>query len=82
MATSLIEELRSQITRLDSALDAAEPREIAALLRERRITLSEIESLAGPEKGSIVDELTRKRQGRRSAAGMEPDTGRGRQQRS
>lgn len=72
------DELLSAIKRIDAALDLAEPREVAALLRERRITLAEIESIAGPEEGSIVDELTKRRKDRRSAAGIQPDTAVGR----
>lgn len=44
--------------------------EISALLREKRITLAEIASLEGVKEGSTVDELTRRRQDRRAAAGV------------
>jgi hypothetical protein len=75
---ALIDDLRAAVTRIDAALDLAAPNELASLLRERRITLAEIDSLSGPEEGSIVDELTKRRKDRRSAAGIQPDTASGR----
>lgn len=69
-----LDDLRWAVARIDQALEDCEPREVAALLRERRITLAEIDSMTGPEEGSIVDELTKRRKVRRSEAGIQPDS--------
>lgn len=52
--------------------------ERAALLREKRITLAELASLAGVEKGSTIDELAGRREDRRAAAGVASKSKRGR----
>jgi|AntAceMinimDraft_6_1070360.scaffolds.fasta_scaffold55895_2 hypothetical protein len=65
-----VAELRKNLRHLDEAVQRAEPKELAALLRERRITLSELASLGGVEKGSSIDELARRREDRRAKTGM------------
>lgn len=78
MASDRLSELASHLTRLDEALDEAESKEVAALLRERRITLAEIAALGGVEKGSAIDELAQRRADRRAEAGLDEKPKRGR----
>lgn len=63
-----VEELEQHLKHIDVSLSVAEPRELAGLLRERRITLNEIAALGGIEEGSRIDELARRREDRRSKA--------------
>jgi len=70
--------LRDLLARIDAALDQAEPREVASLSREKRQLLTELDKLAGTEKGSPVDELNRRREERRAASATPPRAKRGR----
>lgn len=78
MATDRLAELEQHLAHLDAALKLAEPKEVAALLRERRITLGEIAALGGVEKGSAIDELAQRRADRRAKAGVDEKPARGR----
>lgn len=61
-------ELENHLTHLDAALERSEPREVAALLRERRVTLRELAEVPKTNGRSIRDELTTRREARRAAA--------------
>lgn len=74
-----VTELLTHVTHLDTALRVAEPREVAALLRERRITLAEIAALGGVEKGSVIDELANRRKDRQSTPDVAPKPSRSKQ---
>jgi len=54
--------------RLESAMDEATPKELAALVREHRMVLAEMAALSGPKKGSTRDQLAEKRAARKAAA--------------
>jgi hypothetical protein len=73
--------LEDLVGRLTAALDAAEPKEVAALSREKRLVLAELESLAGSRKGSPIDELAKQRADRRSKASASARPGGSGQQR-
>lgn len=63
-----IERLRADRDRLEAAMDEAEPRELAALVREHRTVLAEIEKLAATPKGSVIDQIAQKRREREAGA--------------
>ncbi|HRD59369.1 hypothetical protein [uncultured Nocardioides sp.] len=63
-----VERLTEDRDRLERAMDEAEPRELAALVREHRAVLKEIAHLAVPAKGTIRDQLAAKRAARESDA--------------
>lgn len=58
--------------RLEAAMDEAEPKELAALVREHRAVLKELESLAAPKKGSVRDEVAKKRAARQAGTAGAP----------
>ena len=58
---------------LEAAMVAATPGTLAGLVREHRMVLAELDSLAAPKKGSTRDQLAEKREARKSgAAGSSP----------
>ena len=61
-------ELEATRDRLKALLDASGPRDGAGLARELRMTLHDLAELAGPAKGSKVDDLAAKRAARIAAA--------------
>jgi hypothetical protein len=50
--------------RLEAAMDEASPATLAGLVREHRMVLAELESLAAPKAGSTRDQLAAKRAAR------------------
>lgn len=60
--------LEGLLTLIDTTLRVAEPRVVAALSREKRLILAELDSLAGMSKGSTVDQLAQRRATRRTKA--------------
>jgi len=60
-------ELEAHLVHIDSALESPKVSgsEVASLLRERRITLTELDSI-GVRVGTLTDEVKRKRESRRS----------------
>jgi hypothetical protein len=59
-------ELEAHLEHIDAALNAkVSGSEVASLLRERRITLTELDSI-GVRVGTLTDEVKRKRESRRS----------------
>jgi hypothetical protein len=62
------ERLVSDRDRLEAAMDEAGPRELPALVREHRMVLAELASLAKPQKGSTRDQLAEKRAAREAGA--------------
>ena len=69
--------LKGLLVVVSEAIGGCEPRELAALSREKRRILVELESLAGSGKGSAIDELDRRREARRAAATVRASAGRG-----
>lgn len=67
-AAALRAELEAARDRLKALLDEAGPREAAALLRELRATNHDLAALAGPVKGSRLDDLAARRAARHAAA--------------
>ena len=67
-SSALRVELEATRDRLKDLLDAATPRDAAALARELRMTLHDLADLVGPAKGSKVDDLAAKRAARIAAA--------------
>ena len=65
-----LQTLEAAERRLEAALDAAEPKEIAALIREQRQVARELDEIrrAVPQEGSLNDELVKRRAARKSAA--------------
>jgi hypothetical protein len=61
-------ELEQHLTWLDAALEDAPPAAVAALVRERRITVREIAEVPKSDGKSIRDDVAAKRAARRSAA--------------
>lgn len=53
---------------LAAAIDAAEPRELPALVKQFRETLAELDELPDGVEASLVDDLTARRAGRRAAS--------------
>lgn len=53
---------------LAHAIDAAEPRELAPLVKQLRETLAELDELPTGEERSVVDDLATRRAERRTAA--------------
>jgi len=53
---------------LEAAMAEATPGTLAGLVREHRMVLAELESLAAPKKGSTRDQLAEKRAARKAAA--------------
>lgn len=64
-----IDDLKMLRTQVIATLEAAEPREVAQLSRELRALAAEIDSIerAAPKRGSLVDELSAKRDALRVA---------------
>lgn len=60
--------LQSARDALAAAIDAAEPRELAPLVKQFRETLAELESLGAAREVSASDDLAAKRKARRAAA--------------
>ena len=60
-------ELEAHLEHIDAALESPKVSgsEVASLLRERRITLTELDSI-GVRVGTLTDEVKRKRESRRS----------------
>lgn len=50
--------------RLEAAMDEATPGTLAGLVREHRMVLAELESLAAPKAGSTRDQVAEKRKQR------------------
>jgi hypothetical protein len=50
--------------RLEAAMDEATPATLAGLVREHRMVLAELESLAAPKAGSTRDQLAARRAAR------------------
>lgn len=74
---SRVEHLQGLLERLDVALITCAEREVAAISREKRQVLAELDSLAGLAEGSPIDELKRKRDARKArvaAAAAPPAT--------
>lgn len=69
--------LRALSGLLAATLDEAEPHRVAALSRELRETLAELDGLPAAEGRSASDDLAAKRERRRSAASSAPRPGRG-----
>jgi hypothetical protein len=59
-------ELESHLATIDTALASRDIKgsEVASLLRERRITLTELDSMGQPV-GSVMDEVKKRRESRR-----------------
>lgn len=57
--------LRSEI---EAAIDGAETKDLAALSREYRAILAEIEGIPDPSEVSVVDEIAQRRNARRSGS--------------
>ena len=52
---------------LEAAMLEAKPATLAGLVREHRMVLAELESLAAPKAGSTRDQLAAKREARKSS---------------
>jgi len=72
-----VDELAAHVGMLDRASKICEPRELPAILRERRITMAELTSLRGVDKGSVIDELAKRRADRRTRTDVAAKPGRG-----
>ena len=70
MGVSRLAKLEAAEGLLKRALEAAEPREVAALVRESRMVAREIDEIrrAVPQEGSLNDELLKRRSAREAAA--------------
>lgn len=70
MVVSRLAKLEAAEDLLDRALAAAEPKEVAALVRESRMVAREIDEIrrAVPQEGSLNDELLKRRADRKAAA--------------
>lgn len=60
-----LEAIRSSLA---TAIEAAEPRELAPLVKQLRETLAELDELPTGEERSLVDDLASRRAERRAAA--------------
>jgi hypothetical protein len=54
--------------RLATDIEAADPKAVAALSRELRIVMAELDALRGGEAGDTVDDLAKRRAARRAGA--------------
>jgi hypothetical protein len=82
MTTVRVDALEALLVIVDHAIAVAEPREVAALSREKRQLLSELESLAAGVKGSPIDDIARRREARLAKApARAPTPGSGQQRR-
>jgi hypothetical protein len=61
-------ELEVHVELIRKALGAAETKDVAALLRERRITLAELAEVSVGGRNSVRDEVLARREKRRAAA--------------
>lgn len=60
-----LEELRGVLV---TAIQGAEPRELAPLAKQLREVLAELDELPSGKEGSVVDDLTARRNERRAAS--------------
>jgi hypothetical protein len=63
-----LERLEQDRTAIEAAIEIAEPHQLPALVREHRLLLAEIESLAKPKEGSTRDQLAQRRASRQARA--------------
>lgn len=60
-----LEALRASLA---AAIESSEPRELASLAKQFREVLAELDELPEGQEASLVDDLTARRAGRRSAS--------------
>jgi hypothetical protein len=66
LSAARAEVLRAAQFELAAAIRAAEPGQIAPLVRELRAVVGELDSLAGPAEASPLDEVKKRREARRA----------------